>query len=356
MKSIKPARIILLTVLSFTILSITVVTAIAVPSVTNVSGSVTHGQIITITGSNFGSHPNYNAGSYAWQGHSLINAFYKDFEDSSLTTQGFSATGASPNVVSVQTGGPNNSARYQQSKYINGRLAGYGPTQSGNTTSSIYTSFWFRLSSNPDSGKLWRWYFGSNSSNDNLYLSVNTGSGGFNIAGDIVANCGTGVVYGGSIGGLDTWHKVEIYASSTAPAFSIWVDGNLYVDYIARKSNLWNCSHTMSPNGHTVEYPDMVDGAYSGAWSYDDIYINYTPARVEICAGSTWAARGICNTQLPTSWSTSSISAAVNRGSFTGSGNYYLYVVDSSNTANANGILVNFGTAATIPNPPILLQ
>jgi hypothetical protein len=93
----------------------------------------------------------------------------------------------------------------------------------------------------------------------------------------------------------------------------------------------------------------MIDGtgrgcSVAGSYNYDDYYIDYTPARVEICNGSTWATRGICNTQIPTNWSASSIGIVVNQGTFTAGSSKYLYVVDSNNTANSSGTQIQFGS------------
>ncbi len=75
----------------------------------------------------------------------------------------------------------------------------------------------------------------------------------------------------------------------------------------------------------------------------DDIYIDNTRARVEVCNSSTWAARTHCEIQIPSAWSGTSITTTLNQGSFSGLSGAYLYVVDSSGAVNANGYLLSSG-------------
>jgi hypothetical protein len=86
---------------------------------------------------------------------------------------------------------------------------------------------------------------------------------------------------------------------------------------------------------------------------YDSIYIDSTWQRVMICDASTWAARTHCEIQIPTAWSDNGASAsatvAVHQGSFTSGTHAYLYVVNSTNTANTNGFSVTFDASGGTP-------
>lgn len=72
---------------------------------------------------------------------------------------------------------------------------------------------------------------------------------------------------------------------------------------------------------------------------YDDFYVDDTMARVEVCVGSTWSARGKCDPQPATSWSTTSISATYSAPS----DGDYIYVVDEAGLVNSSGISVTAG-------------
>lgn len=91
----------------------------------------------------------------------------------------------------------------------------------------------------------------------------------------------------------------------------------------------------------------------------DDVYIDNTLSRVEICPGSTWGNRGKCEFQIPTAWGSDgkSIVITVNQGAFaTGSTTRFLYVVDSTGVANSNGkeIIFDGTTASAKPTSPYL--
>jgi hypothetical protein len=106
---------------------------------------------------------------------------------------------------------------------------------------------------------------------------------------------------------------------------------------------------TLALNGHTVDDPNMIDGARDpscppvGSYNYDDIYVDFTQARVEIGDASTWAAVQHKEIQIPVSWSTSSVQIKVNKGEFATGTQAWLYVIDANGAVNQNG------TPLTIP-------
>jgi hypothetical protein len=96
---------------------------------------------------------------------------------------------------------------------------------------------------------------------------------------------------------------------------------------------------------------DAPDRGYpaNGFYHFDDFFVDYTFARAELCAGSTWVSRGVCEMQIPTAWSVSSLTLSANLGQLT-SGTAYLYVVDSTGAVNATGFPVTVGgTPDTTP-------
>lgn len=87
------------------------------------------------------------------------------------------------------------------------------------------------------------------------------------------------------------------------------------------------------------------------AW-IDDVYVDNTRARLELCTGSTWANRTSCNIQIPVDWSDTSIRATVNTSGFTSGQNAYLYVVDRNNVVSGGYPVVIDGVANNIILPP----
>ena len=85
------------------------------------------------------------------------------------------------------------------------------------------------------------------------------------------------------------------------------------------------------------------DPGQQSIYDWGEIYVDTTLARVEICSGATWAAKGTCEIQIPhTTWGDTSLQITVNQGSFADSSTNYLYVVDAAGDANANGEEVTF--------------
>lgn len=81
----------------------------------------------------------------------------------------------------------------------------------------------------------------------------------------------------------------------------------------------------------------------------DDVYLDNTRARVELCPNPAWSSRGQCETQIPTAWDSNgnSITVNVNQGQFSGNTAAYLYVVNSDGTVNTTGypVTINFGSS-----------
>jgi hypothetical protein len=113
-------------------------------------------------------------------------------------------------------------------------------------------------------------------------------------------------------------------------------------------------------NGHTIDFPNMIDApdrgcATSGSYSYDDIYVDFTRARVEISLEPLWSATKKKEVQIPVRWTDTSIELRINAGEFTSGTSAYLYVVDSSATANEQGFPITIGAGSTVrPMAPIL--
>jgi hypothetical protein len=87
-------------------------------------------------------------------------------------------------------------------------------------------------------------------------------------------------------------------------------------------------------------YYDDCTGGETATIDLDEFYMDSTPARVELCDASTWAARSHCELAIPTGWSTTSITAILWAGHFGSGQTAYLYVVNPSGLPSASGIAV----------------
>ncbi len=86
---------------------------------------------------------------------------------------------------------------------------------------------------------------------------------------------------------------------------------------------------------------------------FDDIYLDDTWQSVWIGDDATWVNCTHREIQIPTAWSDNSITITVNRGSFDSCKTYYLFVVDADGNVNTDGYPVRIVTGAgEAPCPP----
>jgi len=71
----------------------------------------------------------------------------------------------------------------------------------------------------------------------------------------------------------------------------------------------------------------LNDVRYEGSYNYDDVYMSYTQARVEIGNQSTFSACTKRELQIPTIWTNTSISLTANPGSFADGEQAYLLLL-----------------------------
>lgn len=165
---------------------------------------------------------------------------------------------------------------------------------------------------------------------------------------------------------LNQWQTLEQYVQmSSAPLAAdgitnVWRDGRLVIgktNHVTHDagSGQWryvligqSINNELDANGLDANGVNDID------MYYDDLYIDNTQARVEICSGSAWTARGTCEIQIPqTTWNDTQIQIKINQGSFADNSSAYLYVVDENGNVNANGKSVFFvSDDLTVPAAP----
>ena len=139
--------------------------------------------------------------------------------------------------------------------------------------------------------------------------------------------------------------QARLYKSSTAPTKTA----------IERLTSINKLSQ--SSDGSVAEYAKLraitaSDTVRANVY-YDDIYIDNTWQRVEIGDNATYANCTHREMQIPTAWDgvsgTNSISITVNRGAFGSTDSAYLYVVDADGTVNETGYAITFGDTGETP-------
>jgi len=337
--------------------------AYAAPTISGVSGSIKHGGSISISGSDFGSHASYNNISGSWKGGKFINYRFKDFEDGLTDSDGFYAQRgggtwkASTSELSVLSGGPKNSGRYLKRYYVTDEPGGVSADVSG-SGNQLYTTFKFYMPAGTQSGKFFRFY--ASAPQNNVYLSTGCTNNMVRGYSECTAGSCSGIQTEWGTGPTLTpgqWHRIEVWADASKNNFSVAVNG------VAawQKSNWLNSSLLL--NGHTLDYPNMLDNSSrdaacpaTGYYGFDDIFVDFTQARVEIGDAATWTATRKKEVQIPSVWSASSITVQVNTGEFSPGQTAYLYVVDASGAVNSQGIPITIGGSSVAPQPPTSVQ
>jgi hypothetical protein len=136
---------------------------------------------------------------------------------------------------------------------------------------------------------------------------------------------------------MGAWRHVQLYLVQSSPnthdgTIKLWTDGVLdpnATNWMNRTtSTYWNTAFFGNYVGHGTDgvCPQASTGNTFIYW--DDAYVDTTLAHVEIGNASTYNACTQREIQLPTSWSNTSIQFTANQGAFADFNNKYVYVVD----------------------------
>ncbi|CAB4211842.1 Chitobiase/beta-hexosaminidase C-terminal domain containing protein [uncultured Caudovirales phage] len=349
------------------------------PSISGVSGTVSHGSTVTLSGSAFGTKT--VAAPFKWDN------FESGASGARLTTTGYSeydgtGNGNYPTYSTARSYGVNDTKSVTHT--LNATVEDFRDAglTGMNTTEMYYTTrfYWETLSGSYSTNpviKLWRingtnplgqaCFYDSTNCRPHAYSSLRT---------DVTDWSGQAVGYSSDLttlpdgremafshsenASVDTsrgrWHRQEVYFKLSEPAgssngvFKTWLDGNLQYNFtgITRYADL------AGRNLDSFLLPAMVSEVGDTTYRFfvDDLYVDKTASRVELCAGSTWATKGNCEVQPASAWSDTSAIIALNQGAFAGASTAYVYVVDSTNTANADGFSVTLGGTASDTTAP----
>lgn len=325
------------------------VTVLAAPTVTSVSGSPTNGAEIVITGSSFGtrSRPgpalydrvdNQSAyGTVAAGVHVPVGSGYP---------WGINTFGYNKNVIFSKAFPRHADApiHYRTTSY-RGFLqwpAALGGTQPPSSQSRIYLSFWFRPDSSIDvpghSSKFMRIWddndgVGTRVSWTQMHLTYDPDRTNWgNWGGDSAA-----------------WNRLELLVDANKKTVQAWTNGQL--------------QHTATDFGKNPDFSSLGLSASLIGWdpggtsppkvdaSFGEIYIDTSPARVEICDQPAWTLCKRREFQIAMTWSDSRVTFKLQRGAFPSTAVLYAYVVDSTGAVSAKGFALD-GAAPLEPRSP----
>lgn len=325
-------------------------------SVSSVSGTLTHGSSVTISGSSFGT------------GSAPLK--YDDFQSvtlgANITTSSASGPAWSNNGGGSQQFNPVASATllrsgtpFTRNMQSHWQPSGSGADSSnvsltGQTLSVLYLDFWLY---NDWSGA------GSLGGENVKHVRLHQASAGNPNLGltDEGPVPGTFYACAGDSRFADT-PTCSGYTDTTA-MYGAWIHVQWLLDPMGGGSNLGKVrtyvNGTLTINRDDVyllntgftSWPEVYVGNYVRTADYtgnvyaywENFYIGQTWARVEICDSSTKAGAH-CEIQIPSAWADTSITATLNRGSFAALSSLYLFVCNSANTCGTGYQLTAAGT------------
>lgn len=147
------------------------------------------------------------------------------------------------------------------------------------------------------------------------------------------------------------WHRGDIYIKeSSLGGFdgtnAVWYDEkNLLFNDRFMNDDCVDADHKNLLLPFYYRDQSETDGTtdpYEFEILYDDVYVDTTRMRVEICDSDDWLSRTHCEIQYPLSWDNEEIQYRVNQGTFLDGENAYLYVIDSEGSVNDPGYPVSF--------------
>jgi hypothetical protein len=120
-----------------------------------------------------------------------------------------------------------------------------------------------------------------------------------------------------------------------------WVDGTKYINHANDMRYGCSAGHPASP-WYDVRFGYMFQGPAGGSLTdetkrnwIDDVYIDSTPARIELCTSSTITTGTHCEVQIPTSWSDTTIGSTLRLGAIPQStAQAWMFVFDSDNISS----------------------
>lgn len=314
------------------------------PTVSSVSGTISHGNSITISGNGFGNKA--TAAPFK----------YDDFETGTLGQRIYNGwytwsneAGSEPEYADVYK---RDSAYSKQSAYIQHDTA-YNSTLGlvnlgWNHDDKVYISLW--------------WYYtlaGAESRNYKIIAFRGGNAGQWEnprIRADQWHSLDSGRISAWSCTGEEIGSDYSLSGGVHADA---WYRLEMWLDLkYGGEVRVWkNLTHWAKMLNVPFDFStDNINNCYFGAYFardwytplpqmwlyYDEIYVDKTKSRVEIGNSSTWDGCSHREIQIPSAWSSGSIAVTVNQGTFADSSGAYLYVVDSDGTVNSNGYSITF--------------
>jgi hypothetical protein len=327
--------------------------ALATPSISGVSGTSTQGQSVTISGSGFGTKAQvapqlFDRVENTWPSLSNGDAIPTDTYPWDGYSQSYYGTLNQRNNFSI--------ANYYNINSVKNMVQGFSLASS---VDKVYISWWFKSSLSDTGGKFIRFSDGTQFTVAHQFVWANGGNylydegrgtqGGYCAFNNDYYHWNYGTNWYGTTPSANTWHFYEVLIDNINNTWQVFLDNADHSNGLTT----WENSCTLTLNEVSILGLDAGGVSPPSQTSYlDDIYIDNSWSRLEVCSGSTWSSRTRCEIQIPTTWSTNSITFTANQGSFTNGQQAYIYVVDSDGNVNADGYSITIGGGTFDTTPP----
>jgi hypothetical protein len=338
----------------------------AAPSITSISGTVSHGQTVTVNGSGFGVKS--PVAPAVWDNglaYSLSNGACIPTPNGSPSCvgsnpYGWNGTGGKTTVY-YKTSNPRGvwTPHYtnQWASSLDSEVDMDGLVVPGvSTTKQMYVTFWTYLTSTAANGgnKYMRLLSGAaNSWGD-------AGNGTFIWAPDghfevfdfssssyLVNNYNTPTV-----SSFPSWNRMEAFADSSGsgPIISVALNNTASAKFTASPTASWYIDQLA---GLGADFSATPNEPQQPTMDWGEIYADNTQARVEICNASSKTSSTHCEIQIPqTTWIDGQLQIQINQGSFANSSTAYLFVVDAAGNVSTGKQITFGGSVASGPTTP----
>ena len=314
------------------------------PVISSVSGTVTHGSSITISGESFGSKT--TAAPFLWD--TVDNTTYSGISDGETIPVGvgYPWKQNNQNTMKMETTDAmrhSNSSKMYKSSGIIGDFTDT-PLPNNPSTGTIYISWWWMPNSDPVAGSHSSKFLRLSDQSDSINKTFSW-TQMHNYTYILGSYCNT--EWEDWPGNVNGWNLHEVIMSTSKKMYYIYVNGGLLSsgDWSGCASASYNEIWGIGWDGGGADPPSLT------AWM-DDIYADNTLSRAVVGNASTYDSSTHREMQIPSAWSNGSISITVNQGSFKNGETAFIYVVDSNGNVNSQGYQVVFGG----PHPPTGLR
>jgi hypothetical protein len=320
-------------------------------SISSSSGTFSDGETVTLYGSNFGSHGDNDIGS-----ENYLCVAWDDFE-SGNTDDIFSVSGDTLIASDDQRTNSSYSIKIGNASTTSDDASDGVYIDSYTSNDGYYWTFWMRYDDAMSYGsgsqtkftRIWHGTTGGSDNYPNMMAIHNNGEFAVDI--ELVSGDRETITSDNDYFADSQWHQIEIWLKpssgigNTDGERKVWLDGSLVIDETLQTDNAGNNSFDGLWAVH-----DYISNR-SGKFYYDDVYMDFTQARVMVGNNSDFAScthKEICT---PVNWDSDEVTVIFNQGSFADSDDAYMFVVDSDGTASIGYMIEIASSGGSNPDP-----